>query len=757
MISPDVSRDPPAAPPERGWYACPGSVSYDSDTELLLDRIEALEYEREDLSCTLDRLQAAVLEGAEEMLALPVAWLVMDENASIQRLNPAAQTLLTTTRQTPAGGSNLSVHVDARSRAAIRQYLACSSESGPGPLPDICTKPFIRQVQLAGPEPTGRACILSITPLPSLPSAPRNFAVTLTEAAVLHHASHRDEALSEFLAQHAHHLYLRRAEAILNSVDDATAPAQAGDPIPDFLNGRIATEMHLLDLEVLTHQTACSRILPATSRDGQSAEDAAPVVIHKFPIRGLDGKISHVGTIGFPLGNLSAPPETNLAFRGSGATPELDSLTACSTRNAILGTLEAEIARARRAGRTLSIACLDIDSFKGINDGMGHQFGDAVLKTIAARLKTGVEPNGCVGRLSGDEFLVLLPDKDQHVALSMLQGLMDDLRKPIVISGTKLTVTCSMGMASFPTHGDNGVDLMRAADLALYRSKALGRDMLSVFEGGMRAASNRKLKIASALHRAVAREEFHLVFQPQFDMSDGNRCVGVETLLRWTAPNLGEVPPSEFLPLAHSCGLGLSIDLWVLKTALSQKTAWTVADNSPILSINASASSFMSVGFGRNVLSMIRLYRLDPREIQIEVTETTLMQTAETTVDNLRVLREAGVSISVDDFGTGFSSLALIHELMPSELKIDRSFVKKISGGTEVATKPLELILALARTLGMRTVAEGIETQEQFDWLAAQGCDVGQGFYLARPVPGADLAALTSKSPDTPVAVSCLR
>jgi EAL domain-containing protein (putative c-di-GMP-specific phosphodiesterase class I) len=304
------------------------------------------------------------------------------------------------------------------------------------------------------------------------------------------------------------------------------------------------------------------------------------------------------------------------------------------------------------------------------------------------------------------------------------------------ISGTELISTCSMGLACFPAHGDNGIDLMRAADLALYRSKALGRDMFSVFEEGMNTDNDRKLKIIRGLHRAIARDEFHLVFQPQYDMSDPSRRVGVEVLLRWNDPDLGKVAPSEFIPLSHQCGLGLSIDLWVLKNALRQKAGWEVKGACLKMSINTSASSFLSVGFGRNVLSMIRLYQLDPRQVQIEVTESTLMQKAESSIENLRILREAGVSISVDDFGTGFSSLAVIHNLLPSELKIDRSFVARIGESDNMATKPLELILALARTLGLRTVAEGIETEEQLAWLAAKGCDVGQGYYLSPPIPG---------------------
>jgi predicted signal transduction protein with EAL and GGDEF domain len=366
---------------------------------------------------------------------------------------------------------------------------------------------------------------------------------------------------------------------------------------------------------------------------------------------------------------------------------------------------------------------------------MGHQFGDALLKTVAVRLRQKIGSAGKVGRLSGDEFLILMPGLDRSAACALLQELTDELREPMTISGTELVSTCSMGLACFPAHGDNGVELMRAADLALYRSKSLGRDMFSVFEEGMNTESERKLKIISALHRAVARDEFHLVFQPQYDISAPGRRVGLEVLLRWTDPDLGDVSPSEFIPLSHQCGLGLSIDLWVLKNALHQKAAWEARGESLKMSINTSASSFLSAGFGRNVVSMIRLYQLDPCQVQIEVTESTLMQKAESSVENLRILREAGVSISVDDFGTGFSSLAMIHNLLPSELKIDRSFVARIGEGDDMATKPLELILALAHTLGLRTVAEGIETEEQLAWLAARGCDVGQGYYLSPPVP----------------------
>jgi diguanylate cyclase (GGDEF)-like protein len=698
----------------------------------LAERIEALEYECEDLNRALVSMQAALLEAAEEVHALPVPWLIIDRTAIIRRVNAAAEALLTVERLETRGGLRLTAHIDEASQIALRDHLARSAEPKPVCLSERRHEPFVCEVDLAVDGPSPRPCVMTVVSVPSQAGLPEQFAVTLIEPSLPGRICRRDVAMSAFQADQAHVLHLREVEEILNSGDDPRSGDSKGD-LPFVVEARgFDTVMHALDIEVLTREAPRTwmELPPAT---------AHPLIMHKFPVCDSHGDISHVGTIGFALSGLGDVVASDCAEPISAKLADLDMLSGCSTRSAILGQLETEIAQARRMCSPLSIVCVDLDSFKSINDGMGHQFGDALLKTVALRLRQTIGTAGKVGRLSGDEFLILLPGLDGPAARALLQDLTDELRKPMTISGTELVSTCSMGLACFPAHGDNGIDLMRAADLALYRSKALGRDMFSVFEQGMSIESERKLKIMSALHRAVARDEFHLVFQPQYDISAPGRRVGLEVLLRWTDPDLGEVPPSEFIPLSHQCGLGLSIDLWVLKNALQQKAAWQMRGESLNMSINTSASSFLSVGFGRNVVSMIRLYQLDPRQVQIEVTEGTLMQKAESSVENLRILREAGVSISVDDFGTGFSSLAMIHNLLPSELKIDRSFVARIGESDEMATKPLELILALARTLGLRTVAEGIETEEQLDWLAARGCNVGQGYYLSPPIPSQEV------------------
>jgi diguanylate cyclase len=522
---------------------------------------------------------------------------------------------------------------------------------------------------------------------------------------------------------------------------------------PVLQGAAVRNGLRALELEVIARNEPCNWTYTDRVQGEAGSDGASKVyVFHTVPIPDLEGRVESLGTIGFALDGVPERVIAELAPTDRSNSREHDVLTGCLSRGAILGLLETEIAKARRSGAELSIASVDLDSFKGINDGMGHNIGDALLKALAARMRRAIGDKGLVGRLSGDEFLILLPDRGLNGARLLLDALLEDIRMPFKVEGTELIATCSVGVASFPRHADHGLDLVRASDLALYRSKDRGRDRISVFEPDMQVARDRTLRIINSLHRALAQEEFHLVYQPQFELSGVRRMIGVEALIRWDDAILGAVPPAEFIPLGHQCGLGLAIDLWVIKTCLAQKSLWETAEAELTVSFNTSASSFLSVGFARKILSLIELYRLNPRQIHIEVTETTLMQKATICTENLNALRAAGVGISIDDFGTGYSSLSLIHDLSPTEIKIDRSFVARIGEATPHATRPLELIMALAQSLDLPVVAEGIETEAQLNWLVAHGCGIGQGFLMSAPV--ASDAILPCRTQSKPSIVS---
>jgi diguanylate cyclase (GGDEF)-like protein len=701
-----------------------------------MDRVEALEYEREVLDSALLECQGALEKSIEAMKALPVAWVIMDDRSEILRANPAAEALLLTDCTGAGGGSRLSRCLDDACRAKLRRFLAGPGEARTGLFAITPPQPLVLEGHIGAEGNAKRACRISVLPMEPRSGWPGCFAVTLVDVGPELPVAETQAAVTAFSADPAHFFSLRPVAEILNS-EGGAGPSEEPDAAV------AAIQMQAMDLEVLIREDACNWMVPMSDSGDPARSERRPAVVHKFPIRDAGGRIGYVGTIGFFL---KRPDDFMPALQekpSADLSSSLDTLTGCASRAAIMSQLESEIVKARRGGGVVSLCSIDLDDFKSINDSLGHEFGDQLLRKVAHRLQKELGGPGFVGRLSGDEFLAVLPGKRPAEALAILQELMEEFHKPISISGVDLITTCSMGVAGFPEHAETAVGLMRAADLALYQSKSQGRDMLSLFDKVMVAESDRKQKIINALHRAIACEEFRLVYQPQFSMSGATCMVGVEALLRWNSPDLGDVSPAEFIPLGYQCGLGLSIDLWVMKTAFMQVAAWGRDRRHLTLSVNTSASSFLSAGFARNVVSMIGLYRLDPARIQIEVTETTLMQKARNCSENLRILREAGVSVSVDDFGTGYSSLSNIHDLNPSELKIDRSFVTRISEKSAVATKPLELILSLANTLGLRTVAEGIETKEQFDWLRGHGCEVGQGFFLCGPLPLQNLDVMT--------------
>lgn len=703
--------------------------------------IEALELERESLIDALAIAHKRMARTANEALQLPFAWLVVNSAGKLLQISDQAAVMFGRKTKPAPDGSEALPFLDKTGQQALDRAIGALKRYDLFPAIDARQAPGIQEVWMQSLSGKPIFCAMRVTPYRYFGQTVETFAVTFAETPEdpsLLEKKRNDSKLKTGLGQPVQFATISEIQhgdftgnnELLRSIDSAL--------VDDIT---VQDGLRALDLEVLEKNAPSNWTYvksPLVPRGAAGSSGA--YVFHKFPMHGFQGRVEGIGTIGFALDHDFTIAGANHTERRK--TSDNDTLTGCLSRAAILGMLEGEVAKARHSGKSVSVVSLDLDGFKAINDGFGHHVGDSLLKAAASRMRQSIAEQGFVGRLSGDEFLIVIPGLKTSNLKKLVYKMLDEIRAPLLVEGSNLIITCSVGVSSFPTDADNGLDLVRASDIALYKSKESGRDMLTVFEQSMFEARNRSLRIISRLHQALAKEEFRLVYQPQYELSGTGRIVGAEALIRWDDAEIGKVTPTEFIPLAYQCGLGLSIDLWVVKSALSRKAKWDEDGFDLTISINTSASSFLSVGFAKQILALIALNQIEPSKVRIEVTETTLMQKSPVCNENLNVLRVAGVGISIDDFGTGYSSLAAIHELNPTEVKIDQRFVSRISENSSDATKPLELILSFAHSLGFQVVAEGIETAEQLAWLTAKGCKIGQGYLLSQPVEKDDLNEL---------------
>ena len=418
-----------------------------------------------------------------------------------------------------------------------------------------------------------------------------------------------------------------------------------------------------------------------------------------------------------------------------------DTLTELPNRALCIERLRTAIGEARRSGKRVGVLFIDLDRFKNINDSLGHHVGDALLQSVARRLLESVRPGDTVSRLGGDEFVVVLDavaDSDE-VRLIVEQRLAPVIRRAHHVEGTELHVSCSVGMAMFPEDGEDIDELMRHADVAMYQSKAGGRDMAHFFTPDMNERAQKRLLIESSLRHAIDRHELSLAYQPRIDARSGE-MLGVEALLRWTNEELGAVSPADFIPIAEESGQIVRIGAWVIAQACGQHAAWKRQGLGAIpVSINMSALQLRDDGLVDTLRNAMQDNQVDPAHIEIELTESTLMDSAAQTLTQLHALKSLGVLLSIDDFGTGYSSLAYLNRFPIDKLKIDRSFVH------QMLDDPIEMaiaraIIGLGHTLGMRVVAEGVEREQEVEKLREAKCDELQGFYFARPMAADALA-----------------
>jgi diguanylate cyclase (GGDEF)-like protein len=415
-----------------------------------------------------------------------------------------------------------------------------------------------------------------------------------------------------------------------------------------------------------------------------------------------------------------------------------DPLTELPNRTLILARLEGMLARGARTNAATAALFIDLDDFKSVNDTLGHAVGDELLESVAARLKGVVREADALGRLGGDEFVVIAEELAPGAGPELVaERLLAALAPPFTLGEDKdvcLSVSASIGIAS--GHHTSAGDLLRDADIAMYRAKWDGRNRFAVFETGMQDSVQERVQLESDLRSALEKGEFLLAYQPTLDLSE-MRPTGVEALIRWNHPTRGLVQPDAFIPLLEETGLITEVGRWVLDEACQQAAAWNLAGKSIMMAVNVSGRQLDDDQIIRDLKHALKQSGLDPAALTIEITETTLMRNVEETAERLGAIKQLGVRVAIDDFGTGYSSLAHLQRFPVDALKIDRSFITGLQHNKEGETL-IRTLVQLGKALSIETFAEGIEVQQELSLLRAEDCDSGQGFLFARPLDAGD-------------------
>ncbi|MGD8568654.1 MAG: EAL domain-containing protein [Gammaproteobacteria bacterium] len=429
---------------------------------------------------------------------------------------------------------------------------------------------------------------------------------------------------------------------------------------------------------------------------------------------------------------------------------QYDPLTDLPNRTLFRERLTQALQRASRRQELAALLFLDLDHFKDINDTLGHDAGDTLLVSVADRLKRCIRAEDTVARLGGDEFTIIL-GRIKHIeeAATVAQKVIDIMSRPFSLNNSEVFVTASLGIATYPTCGTNPETLTKNADTALYSAKAQGRSNYKFYEAQMNADVSERMMMINDLRHAVERQEFVLYYQPKL-CATRNEVIGMEALLRWNHPDVGIVGPTEFIPLLEETGLIIPVGKWVLRTACEQNQAWIRAGLTPLpISVNISARQFNQKRLVGAVADILDQTGLHPRYLELEITESALLENADNASETLEQLHDLGVQLAIDDFGIGYSSLHYLKKFPINTLKMDRTFVKGIVADADDAAI-VEAIIGLGHSLRLKVVAEGVETEKQLAYLRDRGCDEVQGFYFSCPIPSDHCAQWLLNNGDLP-------
>lgn len=449
----------------------------------------------------------------------------------------------------------------------------------------------------------------------------------------------------------------------------------------------------------------------------------------------------------FELERANAVLEARIAEREQSAErlshlASYDTLTGLPNRTLFLDRLMQAMARINRDEKMLALLLLDMDRFKEVNDTFGHDTGDRLLEAVANRLQQGLREVDTIARLGGDEFTMILENiGGTEVAASVAKKIVDVFTQPFVLNERELFIMPSIGIALYPHDAQDANTLLRNADIAMYHAKRKGDGKFRFYTEQMHAQTTHQSNLETGLRSALARGDFTLHYQPQIEIKSG-RIVGLEALIRWHNEVLGTVMPDQFIPLAEGSGLIESIGEWVLRTACTQNKAWQEAGLTPLpVAVNLSARQFRQKDLLETILCILRDTGLDPRYLELEITESVIMSQSEEAVSTLQRLSALGVQISIDDFGSGYSSLAYLKRFAVDRLKINQSFVRDISADPDDMAI-VTAIIAMTRSLQLTVTAEGVETEEQLSFLESLNCDDYQGYYFSRPIPADQMTKL---------------
>ncbi|MCL4431763.1 MAG: EAL domain-containing protein [Epsilonproteobacteria bacterium] len=463
------------------------------------------------------------------------------------------------------------------------------------------------------------------------------------------------------------------------------------------------------------------------------ADDGSSVLLEITKVPMLDESGSLIGVLGIAH-DITARKSNEAHIQN---LAHFDQLTGLPNRILLNDRVTYLLNMAQRKNESLAVMFLDLDHFKNINDTLGHSIGDQVLIEVANRIKEALRDQDSVARLGGDEFIMLFPNTDSNAAMYIATKLIEVISKASMIENNELTITPSIGIAIYPNDGEDFETLLKNADTAMYGVKSASRNSFHFFTQEMQLNLARNLQLDNALRHALKRNELEVYYQPQISLSDGH-IIGAEALVRWHHPKLGMISPAEFIPIAESSGQIIEIGEWVLQTAIQQTKEWIDGGFAPmIIAVNLSAIQFRQKNLLTRITDILKEVELPHQYLELELTEAVTMHNPESVINIMNKLYEQGIRMSIDDFGTGYSSLSYLKKFKVYKLKIDQSFIRDI-GKDNDDRAIVSAIIDMAHNLGLKTIAEGVETAEQLDFLHLHGCDEVQGYYFSKPLPCAE-------------------